>query len=82
MFFIFLFKQVNSFLAEKNICVILCELLNKDYYYHYHYYYYYYYYYNICLANDLIDMWRIGNPKNPRSTWRQKTPVSQRRLDS
>ena len=33
MFFIFLLKQVNSFLAEKNICVILCELLNKDYYY-------------------------------------------------
>ena len=32
MFFIFLLQQVNSFLAEKNICGILCELLNKDYY--------------------------------------------------
>ena len=39
MFFIVLLKQVNSFLTEKNICVILCELLNKDYYYYYYYYY-------------------------------------------
>ena len=41
MFFIFLLKLVNSFLAEKNICVILCELLDKDYYYYYYYYYHY-----------------------------------------
>ena len=36
---------------------------------------------NICLANDLIDIWRIRNPNLKRFTWRQKTPVIQRRLD-
>ena len=30
MFSIFLLKQVNSFLADKNICVILCEFLNNN----------------------------------------------------
>ena len=36
---------------------------------------------NICLANDLIDIWRIRNPNLKHFTWRQKTPVIQRRLD-
>ena len=36
---------------------------------------------NICLANDLIDIRRIRNPNLKRFTWRQKTPVIQRRLD-
>ena len=36
---------------------------------------------NLCLANDLIDIWRIRNPNEKRFTWRQKTPVIQRRLD-
>jgi len=36
---------------------------------------------NICLANDLIDIWRIRNPNVKRFTWRQKTPMIQRRLD-
>ena len=29
MFSIFLLKQVHSFLADGNTCVILCEFLNK-----------------------------------------------------
>lgn len=36
---------------------------------------------NICLANDLIDTWRIRNPNVKHFPWRQKTPVIQRRLD-
>ena len=36
---------------------------------------------NMCLTNDLIDIWRIRNPNVKRFTWRQKTPVIQRRLD-
>ena len=36
---------------------------------------------NICLANDLVDIWQIRNPNVKRFTWRQKTPVIQRRLD-
>jgi len=36
---------------------------------------------NICLANDLIDIWRIRNPNVKRFTWCQKTPVIQRTLD-
>ena len=36
---------------------------------------------NLCLANDLFDIWRIRNPNVKRFTWRQKTPVIQRRLD-
>ena len=32
---------------------------------------------NICLANDLIDIWRIRNPNVKRFTWRQRTPVIQ-----
>ena len=30
---------------------------------------------------DLVDIWRIRNPTASRFTWRQKTPVVQRRLD-
>ena len=30
---------------------------------------------------DLVDIWRIRNPTTSRFTWRQKTPVVQRRLD-
>ena len=30
---------------------------------------------------DLVDIWRIRNPTASRFTWRQKTPVVQRRLE-
>ena len=30
---------------------------------------------------DLIDIWRVRNPTEKRFTWRQKTPIIQRRLD-
>ena len=30
---------------------------------------------------DLVDIWRIRNPTASRFTWRQKTPLEQRRLD-
>ena len=33
------------------------------------------------LKHDLIDIWRIRNPETKRFTWRQKTPLIQRRLD-
>ena len=36
---------------------------------------------SICIINDLVDIWRIRNPKKKRFTWCQKTPVIQRRLD-
>ena len=36
---------------------------------------------NICIINDLLDIWRIRNPQEKRFTWHQKTPVIQRRLD-
>lgn len=36
---------------------------------------------NICLLRDLVDIWRIRNPEIKRFTWRQKTPLIQRRLD-
>ena len=36
---------------------------------------------NICLEQDLIDIWRVRNPTEKRFTWRQKTPIIQRRLD-
>lgn len=35
---------------------------------------------NICIINDLLDIWRIRNPKEKRFTWGQKTPLIQRRL--
>ena len=33
------------------------------------------------VEHDLIDIWRIHNPTDTRFTWRQKTPIIQRRLD-
>ena len=36
---------------------------------------------NIMLENDLVDIWRIRNPAIKRFTWRQKSPIIQRRLD-
>ena len=36
---------------------------------------------DICLEHDLLDIWRVRHPKEKRFTWRQKTPVIQRRLD-
>ena len=36
---------------------------------------------NICVINDLINVWRVRNPVSKRFTWRQKTPVIQRRLE-
>ena len=30
---------------------------------------------------DLVDIWRIRNPTDRRFTWRQKSPLIQRRLD-
>ena len=36
---------------------------------------------DICLEHDLLDIWRVGHPKEKRFTWRQKTRVIQRRLD-
>ena len=34
----------------------------------------------MCVEHDL-DIWRIRNPTDTRFTWRQKTPIIQRRLD-
>ena len=36
---------------------------------------------DICLDQDLIDIWRIRNPTDMRFTWRQKSTIIQRRLD-
>ena len=36
---------------------------------------------DICLEQDLVDIWRVRNPLAARFTWRQKTPFIQRRLD-
>ena len=36
---------------------------------------------DICLEQDLINIWRIRNPTEKRFTRRQKTPIIQRRLD-
>ena len=35
---------------------------------------------DICLEQDLIDIWRVRQPTEKRFTWRQKTPIIQRRL--
>ena len=37
--------------------------------------------YDLCLDFDLVDIWRIRNPEIKRFTWRQKSPLIQRRLD-
>ena len=36
---------------------------------------------DLCLDFDLVDIWRIRNPETKRFTWRQKRPLTQRRLD-
>ena len=36
---------------------------------------------DICLEQNLIDIWRVRNPTEKRFTWRQKNPIIQRRLD-
>ena len=36
---------------------------------------------DLCLDFDLVDIWRIRNPEIKRFTWRQKSPLIQRRLD-
>ena len=36
---------------------------------------------DILLNNDLEDIWRVRNPDSKKFTWRQKTPIIQRRLD-
>ena len=36
---------------------------------------------DILLNNDLVDIWRIRNPDAKKFTWRQKSPIIQRRLD-
>ena len=36
---------------------------------------------DICLEQDLIDIWCVRNPTEKSSTWRQKSPIIQRRLD-
>ena len=33
------------------------------------------------MDQDLVDIWRIRNPTDMRFTWRQKSPIIQRRLD-
>ena len=33
------------------------------------------------MEQDLVDIWRIRNPTERRFTWRQKSPIIQRRLD-
>lgn len=30
---------------------------------------------------DIVDIWRIRNPDRKKFTWRQKSPIIQRRLD-
>jgi len=34
---------------------------------------------DICLEQDLIDIWRVRNPTEKRFTWRLKTAIIQRR---
>ena len=38
-FLSFYWDKSNTFLGDKNTCVISCEFLNKVYYYYYYYYY-------------------------------------------
>ena len=58
MFSIFSLKQVNSFLADKNSCVILCEFLNKIIMIVTIYYYYCYHCHNILLLLLLLLTWQ------------------------
>ena len=36
---------------------------------------------DMIIEQDLLDIWRIPNPTDTRFTWRQKSPLIQRRLD-
>ena len=36
---------------------------------------------DMIIEHDLVDICRIRNPTNTRFTWRQKSPLIQRRLD-
>ena len=36
---------------------------------------------DICLEQDLIDIWQVRNPTEKQFTWQQKTPIIQRCLD-
>ena len=36
---------------------------------------------DIMMENDLVDIWRIRNPDSKKFTWRQKSPIIQRRPD-
>ena len=36
---------------------------------------------DMCLSFTLVDIWRVRKPQCKRFTWRQKSPVIQRRLD-
>ena len=36
---------------------------------------------DMIIEHDLADIWRIRNPTDTRFTWRQKSPLIQRRLD-
>ena len=35
---------------------------------------------DICLEQDLLDIWRVRNPMTARFTWRKKNPIIQRIL--
>ena len=36
---------------------------------------------DMIIEHDLVDIWRIHNPTDTPFTWRQKSPLIQRRLD-
>ena len=36
---------------------------------------------NLMMSYDLVDIWRIRNSKSKKFSWRQKSPIIQRRLD-
>ena len=36
---------------------------------------------NVMMSYDLVDIWQIRNPKSKKFSWRQKSPIIQRRLD-
>jgi len=36
---------------------------------------------DVMMNYDLVDIWRIRNPNSKKFSWRQKSPIIQRRLD-
>ena len=36
---------------------------------------------DLLIQYDLVDIWRVRNPKSKKFTWRQRKPIIQRRLD-